>query len=237
MAQRPLNETFDSISFAGCAWLITYHLGVAQALKESLDTTSMKFLGASSGALTALMLAAEIDLHDALDFACAMATDSRKRLLGPVGRMHKYVTAGLTELLPEDAYRKVFGRMLVSVTELPLMRNRILPEVAPESNRELIGIILASSYIPLYYERPALLNGRAYIDGGVTDNCPRLDDRTIIVSPKSAFYRKGKATIGPEVEPRFMHAFFPEAKAMKELFDQGRRDWESFMETPWAKAS
>lgn len=83
---------------------------------------------------------------------------------------------------------------------------------------------------------------QVYLDGGFTDNCPALDEYTIMVSP----YR-GRAHISPafELDPvdceklhkskghynRFVSLFPPDQEKMEEIFSDGYEDAVKFCET------
>jgi len=216
-----------SISFAGCAWLLTYQMGVAKFIQENLQTHTMQFLGASSGAAVALMLVAGGNFDGALQSALDFARHSKTRLFGPVGKMSHYLMTGLKTHLPKDAFRKAENRLFISVTELPFLKNKLLPAANTQSNEDLLRMVLASCYIPLYYEKPVVMGGRLYIDGGLTNNIPVLGPETIRVSPKPSWHRGG-FHIFPQEEPRTLHAFFPDLKVMEALFQQGIDDARSF---------
>ncbi|ATB43438.1 transport-secretion protein 2.2 [Cystobacter fuscus] len=222
-----------SISFSGCAWLISYHLGVIDVAREVCDLSRTTFLGASSGSLAAILAAAEIKTADALDFIITMVRDVEPRWLGPFGRMSQTVTAGLRRLMPEDTYLRVRGRVYISVTRLPTLRNLLLPERELRSNEELLRIALASCYIPLYYERPVFYGGFPALDGGASNNLPQLDAHTVLVSPTPSFQRK-RLDIFPKEEPPLITALLPRVTIVERLFEQGREDGLAFFTTTLA---
>lgn len=219
-----------AVSFSGCSWLMTYHLGVAQAINEHFTPQSLTYWGASSGSLTALIMAAGIPPRAAHDYCIDMAKAARKRrLLGPFGRMTSYVVAGLSDLLP-PLEEIATERLKVSVTRIRGLRNEVLPKAPPTSREELIRIILASCYIPIYYEKPVFIDGRAYIDGGVSDNLPHADRaRTILVSPKPSLQKNACVDIYPQEEPPFKRALFPCRHLLEDLFHQGLADGRSYI--------
>lgn len=229
MGRAKTPKPIRSVSFAGCSWLLTYHLGVGKCFQERLDTSKIKFLGASSGSIAALLMAGGIDGEEAFRFAVELGRDAKKRRWGPVGRMTHYLTTGLNRFVPADAHLTTRGRLKISVTELPFFRNRLYPLNHPQSNDELIQYILASCYIPVYYEKPVFLGGRPCIDGGITDNCPILNADTIRVSPKPRWH-KLKVQIGPKEEPPLHHAFIPNLDTMHLYFEKGYEDARIFLE-------
>ena len=217
-----------SFSFGGCAWLMAYHMGVGRELQARFDTSSFTFLGASSGSLAATLMASGAGMDGGLELACELARETRtKRFLSPVGRMTSYVRRGMSQYLPADAHRRVEGRLIISVTSLPRLRNWRLPDRPLANNDELVNLLLGSCYIPVYYERPVFVRGRPVVDGGLTDNFPRLDEETVVVSPYPR--QSTVAHIFPKIQPRFRHAVFPDAGVMARLYDQGRSDCDDFI--------
>jgi len=190
----------------------------------------MTFLGTSSGAVVATILACGIQAEEGFDIARELARDARKRWLGPFGRMSRYLRSGLERRLPADAHLLSKGRLYISVTEFPGFKNRLFKAELATSKQDLMQMILASCYLPLYYERPVRFQGRWYLDGCFTDNCPRLDAATITVSPKSGWSSVG-SHISPASEPHWRYAFIPDEALMRELFRKGEEDCARFLES------
>jgi hypothetical protein len=222
----------QSFSFSGCAWLVAYHFGVGRVLQRRTDTSRHVYLGTSSGAIAAAVLAVGVDCDDAFGRLISLAHAASTRRLGPAGLMSRFVRTSLEDLIPEQGHQALFGRLHVSVTELPRVRNRILPRAPFASREELICVILASCYIPLYYERPVLLGGRPYVDGGLTDNQPVLGASTITVSPTGASRGRARIDITPARPPALRHALLPDPEVMIDVYDAGRADAELFLASP-----
>ena len=73
------------------------------------------------------------------------------------------------------------------------LRGRLVSTYA--TREALLDTLLASCYIPMYYETPTLLAGRLHLDGGLFDNQPVLPGGvTVTVSPA-----QHAATISPHV--------------------------------------
>lgn len=229
--QSPDSSDTPTFSFAGCSWLMTYHLGVGLFLREYFNTHRMRFAGASSGSLIALAMATKMDLNDVFQFILSVGKESKRRFLGPVGRMTNYLSRGIDEFLPRNAYRTVSGRIYISITELPFLRNRLIAGSELCSDQELITVILASSYIPVYYEKPIIYKRRLCVDGGLTNNCPRLNRNTIRVSPKPSL-QLGHFDISPIKEPPTLSALIPEIDQLEPLMEQGYWDCERFANSP-----
>ncbi len=208
----------QSVSFRGCSWLMIYHLGVLQALREAFDTASWRFAGASSGSLTAALAVADVPAEAACEWIFRLAEESRRYRLGPAGRMTSYVRRGLDDVLPPDADRRASGRLRISITRLRGWRNWLVDEF--HSRTDLIDAILASCYIPLYYERPTRFRGRWCVDGGLTENIPKYAGATITVSP-----RPGAFDICPPSPVPRIESYLPgSTERLAELFAAGRRD-------------
>lgn len=231
---RKNSEPIQSISFSGCAWFLTYHLGVIRAVKRHQSTEDLICLGASSGSVAATVLAADMDPERVFEKVCEFMDHASKRRMGPVGSMSRYVRTGLKELLPPTAYQDVGERLKISISELPLVKNKILPQKPLKSNKELTKIIMGSCYIPIYYERPVLYRGKPLVDGGLTDNVPILNDQTVTVSPKPSLQSR-PIDIGPKNERHLKYSLFPRREIIVDLYQQGFNDGEAYLSNPEEK--
>jgi len=215
-----------AISFAGCAWLLPYHLGAAHGLARYFGLDRPYYLGASSGAIAAVACAAGLAPADAFEETVRAAAAHRSSRLGPFGRMSALVHDALDSMLPADAHTRVTGRFFASVTALPSFRSRLEPRAPLTSRAELISLVLSSCYIPLYYERVAFFRGLPYLDGGATDVLPVREAGTLTISPMPSH--------GAQICPRRPHSplrvLFPEAQKLRTLFADGERDATRFME-------
>jgi hypothetical protein len=223
----PQRSQLNSISFAGCAWLVAYHFGVGASLQRRGLLEGAVLLGASSGALVAAALAAGLDATRCYEETVACTLRVMHRPLGPAGSMTSIVRDALERLLPEDAHRRVHGRFLASVTCIPRLRSHLMPKDRLHDKRDLISLVLASCYIPLYYERPALWRGRPYLDGGLRNNQPVLDSSTLTISP----LRAGaiEPAIYPHRAPPAWRSLLPHRRTLDALFEQGVRDGDAFV--------
>lgn len=223
----------SSVSFAGCAWLVAYHFGVGASLQGRGWLEGKVLLGASSGALVAAALAAGLDAEHCYEETRACILRFAHRPLGPAGLMTAIVRDALERVLPEDAHERVHGRFFASVTELPSFRSHLMPNDPLRDKRDLVSLVLASCYIPLYYERPAFWRGRPYLDGGLRNNQPVLDASTLTVAPfrtVSPLRRKARSTaeISPQRQPSAWHSLLPSRSGLDALFEQGRRDADAY---------
>ncbi len=217
-----------SISFSGCAWHVAYHFGVTTQIQKYFDTKQIKFLGASSGAMCAAVAACDIDGNEAFQFLHEAASQWQHRRIGPFGNMSKIINDAFEKLTPTSLPDDLYSRLFISVTELPTFRNKLLPDRPLADRAELFKIIRASTYIPLYYEKPAMYKGRAYIDGGLTNNQPILDRSTIKISPYKTETRA--VDLHPNYHAPYTDALFPKLELLERLFADGQRDGKVYFE-------
>ncbi len=214
-----------SISFSGCAWHCAFHFGVTTQLQKYFDTSKIAFLGASSGAMSAAAAACNIDGSTSFRLLRQAAEKNKHRKIGPFGQMSKILLEAMESLTP-DPLPEIHERLFISVTELPSFRNKLLPNKPLDSRAELFKIIQASTYIPLYYEQPAVYNGRPYLDGGITNNQPILNRQTVRVSPYKS--ESSSVDLHPRFHPPYTNALFPKLEILDRLFEEGQQDGEVF---------
>jgi len=232
-----------AFSFSGCSWMLFYHLGVASTLQEEcVFPADVIFCGASSGSLVAAALALDVDMRKVREFGMSLHSAADKRLLGPVGDMTRIVQTGLEALFPQDAHLRLNefiaggGGLAVSVSKWasPWKVENVLDRRGHfESRHELITLLLCSCYIPLYYETPQWYTSAPGVgpvlalDGGLTDNMPRIDDSTITVSPV-----RNKAAISPrEVAfPASLSLMPGSTEDCESLYQQGKLDAIAYLD-------
>ncbi|RVE55621.1 hypothetical protein OJAV_G00234430 [Oryzias javanicus] len=182
--------TLVNLSFAACGFMGIYHLGVAGALLRHGDRllgSLRACAGASAGALVAAALVTAPDkLEVCKDFTLRFADSVRRRRFGAVTPGYDFMLElreGVEEVLPADAHRLATGRLFVSVTHAQSGRNRTVSSFG--SREELVKVLLASSFVPVYAGlKPVEFKGQRWIDGGFTDSLPiPPEGRTVTVSP------------------------------------------------------
>ncbi|CAH1785330.1 unnamed protein product [Owenia fusiformis] len=177
-----------NLSFAGCGFLGIYHVGVASCLKEYAPTlfdSETKISGASAGALVACGLISDCCLGQFTSYVLRVAAKARSRTLGPLHpsfNIHQILHDGLEEVLPQNAHKIATGRLHVSLTRVSDRKSVIVSDF--DSREDLIKALLCSSFVPFYSGMvPPSFKGVRYVDGGLSDNLPILDENTITVSP------------------------------------------------------
>jgi predicted acylesterase/phospholipase RssA len=63
------SSLLSHVSFSGCGWLFTWHLGVAQVLLDAgkIARSRTALLGTSGGTIPALAIATGLDMRTALE--------------------------------------------------------------------------------------------------------------------------------------------------------------------------
>ncbi|KAM5179551.1 patatin-like phospholipase domain-containing protein 4 isoform 1-T2 [Mantella aurantiaca] len=198
-----------NVSFAACGFLGIYHLGAASALlkhgQKMLDNVNF-FAGASAGSLVAaVLLTAPDKLEESKNFIYQFSEDVRKQTFGALTPRYdfmNYLREGIETILPVKAHDAAQNRLYVSVTNTKSRENCLFSSFA--SREELVKILLASCFVPVYAGVNAVEHkGEKWFDGGFSDSLPILPTgRTVTVSPFS-----GRQDICPKDKER-MEMFF-----------------------------
>jgi hypothetical protein len=178
-AYRP---PWESMSFACGGWLQFYMYGVARALQASgLDSPStVTYCGCSAGALAAVGLAIEGDFDAAVDFCKHECLPEAWRHVKGLFKLGEYVSQCI-DLLVMPNYKPLKpGKLQLAVTKLPYFRTERVVEY--NSKEELKEALMAS--IAAFPAAPIVRRkGSWYMDGGVSDFQPVVDENTVTVSP------------------------------------------------------
>ncbi|XP_073523437.1 patatin-like phospholipase domain-containing protein 4 isoform X2 [Phyllobates terribilis] len=244
-----------NLSFSACGFLGIYHLGAASAfLKhgQKLLNTVKVFAGASAGSLVAtVLLTAPHKIQESKDFLYTFSEDFRKRFPGVVKPRYdfmKHLREGIETILPPQAHEIAENRLYVSITKSKRLENCLVSSFA--SRGELIKVLLASCFVPLYAGVSAVkYKGEKWIDGGFSNTLPVLPTgRTITVSPfcgrqnicpKENGYFDLYLNIGKqEIQlsaanlERLNQTLFPPSRAKMELiFQDGFEDTVKFLKS------
>lgn len=220
-----------SVSLNGCAWMLPYHIGVCEVLKTygMVDENTI-WLGSSGGALIATAAALDLDLEHQLKFCISMGIESGEaHTLGPVANMSRYIAPHIMTSLPDKAHMKVAGKLHISVTETPqassIFGNKLVNEFKNE--RHIYHTLMASTYIPLYYERPVRPGiGAFYWDGGFSNNQPVLygSDGRCLTTTVSPMARKADISPPRQTTCNVEHLFPGGYDEAMNVYFNGRRD-------------
>lgn len=178
-----------NLSFAGCGFHGIYHFGVISCLQrhgKNIMKDIRGYGGASAGSLVAALLATSTPLEHGLQFSTELAIKVRRYFLGalnPSFNLMQHLDDGLQRFLPQDAHKRANGKLYVSVSRFPQCENSIVSQFA--SRDDLIQVLLASCYIPIYGgTKVPIYKGEKLFDGGFSDNLPVFETgKTIRVSP------------------------------------------------------
>ncbi|XP_070641239.1 patatin-like phospholipase domain-containing protein 4 isoform X5 [Bos indicus] len=101
--------------------------------------------------------------------------------------------SGVESILPTNAHELAHGRLHVSITNTRTRRNCLVSSFS--SREDLIKVLLASSFLPIYAGlKPVEYKGQRWVDGGFTNSLPVLPvGRTVTISPFS-----GRLDISPQ---------------------------------------
>lgn len=193
-----------NLSFAGCGFLGIYHVGVAVCFKKYAPHMLVdKIAGASAGAVAACCLLCDMPLGEITSDVLRLVGEARRRVIGPFSpsfSVQDCLREGLEKALPHDAHLKVTGKLHVSLTRIYDGKNVIVSHF--NSREDLIQALLTSAFVPFFSGFiPPKFHGVRYMDGGVSDNLPVLDENTITVSPFC-----GESDICPrDLSPQLFH--------------------------------
>ena len=134
------------IIFPGGGIFFYYQAGLVNFLRERYDLSSCTFAGASAGALTATLTAANVDFFEATDLALNMAADAGvwDRSGGLQGIWGPMIEDWLDELLPESI-DTLQGRISLLVTPLPSFGKSKISRF--EDRQDLIKCNMASVHL------------------------------------------------------------------------------------------
>ncbi|GMR60226.1 hypothetical protein PMAYCL1PPCAC_30421 [Pristionchus mayeri] len=177
-----------NLSFSGCGFLCVYHAGVAAAIKEYAPQLARnKISGASAGSIIAAGLICNVCISQATSTVLQVVTQARSRVIGPFHPefdLMAIVRQELSKVLPPDAHKLCTDKLYISLTRWNDMSNVVVSKY--DTREELIDAIICSCFIPFYCGiYPPKFKGVQYIDGGVTDNQPTIDEHSIMISPFS----------------------------------------------------
>jgi len=171
------------MSFACGGWLQFYMFGVAKALQDCKLDKDVKYVGCSAGALTALGLALEGEFDQAIVYCNEVCLPKAYDRYTGLFRLSEYVTGCIEKYMIEKfaEFSPIpEGKLQVAITRLPFFQTERV--MVHENQEELMKTMLASCaafpFSPLVKKK-----GNWYIDGGLSDFQPIVDEDTVTVSP------------------------------------------------------
>lgn len=181
-----------SISFAGGGYFtFTYHAGVIKCLQELFELDDVVFLGDSSGSLAAFVATLSISPETTKKLLLDSMKEKQEASCYGFSRWGEIVTKNALAAVTahqdgKNAYKRANNRMYVSVTRVlsPLSyRNELINTY--HSNEDLAAGMIASLHIPWVFSKNFSIKWRDnhYIDGGFTNNNPKLNENTMCINP------------------------------------------------------
>ena len=222
-----------------------YHLGVAQVFTSVFPPDSNTYItaGASCGSLIAFAIVGGVDLDkmEAFCFEMLEKVHVNDNPFKPVGNMSNIVGSGLRRFIKEgeggSAERgELDGKLFVSVSKLGKGGN-LENEVVGEFGDGLVEVLMASCYIPIYYEEVGMVGGRICGDGGMTNNLlNNFGDgggEVITISPNRFENNEvmGVSICNNRLPYPVMSSLFPGSKSdCEKMIEHGKEDAQSYID-------
>ncbi|XDB67250.1 hypothetical protein AB1E18_019616 [Capra hircus] len=129
-------------------------------------------------------------------FTYDFAEEIRRQSFGALTPGYDFMArlrSGVESLLPANAHELAHGRLHVSITNSRTGRNCLASSFP--SREDLIQVLLASSFLPIYAGlKPVEYKGQKWVDGSFTNSLPILPvGRTVTISPFS-----GRLDVSPQ---------------------------------------
>lgn len=249
-----------SITFAGCAFLYPYYVGVMKYLIENYELGDVTFLVLSSACYPLMSwvgngIPPEKWMHE--DFPGCIEYWNRC-FMGFFWDTPQFLRELWASSLNPDAYKKASaGNLVITVTEVswtpPFVKQTRVSEF--HSNHDLIDCIIASGHIPgIFGFIPTRFRGSLCIDGAITGSYPLMDEQTIVVDAYGYTQSSCRSIVGntkkhADIYPSKSYGFFemnglcgvPEMPRCDEMVADGYRDAAAadhiFMSRGWVKKS
>ncbi len=147
--KTPLQFT-PSVSFMGGGHLWMFACGAGHYIHENFETENVKFLASSCGTFAAVPLACGLDPMGFVTKDWAKCVDHYSgRLLGCMCDSKHFYYNLWNDYLPVDAHIRCSGRLYVSVTHFPSMKNEVVSQFG--SREELLWVLVASMCLPIAF--------------------------------------------------------------------------------------
>lgn len=162
------NSKSPYLLFPGGGLFFYWQAGVVTYLREQgYNLNEVRVGGASAGALTATLTAANVDFYDATELALRLAAKAGvwDRANGLQGIWGPLIETWLHTLLPDDVVETVNGKLCLLVTEIPGMKKKRVDSF--QSKHDLIDCNMASVHLPWFLDGKltASFRNSPHIDG------------------------------------------------------------------------
>ncbi|KAG7395103.1 hypothetical protein PHYBOEH_004216 [Phytophthora boehmeriae] len=221
-----------NFSFSGCGFLIPYHLGVAQGLKDAgFIQSSSKFAGASGGAIAALSLAANSSMTDILYETKAMAELCHSQ--GTIWKLEERLRAIFHTKFGDLPVGTLAQRLTIATEKLWPARIQVMTDDFHSSD-DLCDALIASCYVPWYLAQrgTSLFRGEYHVDGGLFTLVPEVPGYVKVCAFHGHMLRRDDYDISPSIDPEFPYSivqlarfalFPPELEVLDELYELGKK--------------
>lgn len=175
----------SSICFSGCGWAFIYYLGIAKFIQETFNLEETVFLGVSGGCIPSIFLAMGYNIDDLFHTILPLAQYCNSGYFNTSFYSEKLIDEILYKL-PNNICDLIKDRVKFSVSKLPWLSNELLENF--DNKNELKEAVICSCYSPIFFpNRIAKYRDNYYIDGMISNDSPKLDKNTILIS---AFFNK-----------------------------------------------
>lgn len=159
------------LSWAGAGIFFFWQLGAVKWFTERYDLTRVPMVGASGGALAAVLGGCGVDPDRVLEHAVELSVKHAiyERPLGLMGVWGKLIEQWLDDLLPDNAADMCRNRVEIIVTEVPSMRQLAITDFKDKA--DLINVAMTSSHVPYFLDLKLTRSCRGLncFDGSVPD--------------------------------------------------------------------
>jgi predicted patatin/cPLA2 family phospholipase len=228
-----------SISFVGGGYLCIYQLGCVKYLLENKHLIEdYKFLGSSCGAIIATLLLLDIEYEkiEKLLYNHCNKFYNISLFQSPIYSIFKItdIFNYLNKLIPDNdelIKQKLNNKLYVSTTKLYGLKNIMKTEF--NSKKELLEILNVGASIPFIQDNKfRKINNEYFIDGGITNNSPIIDENTIIIdNNKTSSNKCFKCSIDDNWFTRiFGFLIVPNNERIKYLINTGYNDIKNYFD-------
>eukprot|EP00879_Flechtneria_rotunda_P004485 GHRR01004739.1.p1 GENE.GHRR01004739.1~~GHRR01004739.1.p1 ORF type:complete len:311 (+),score=93.02 GHRR01004739.1:181-1113(+) len=169
------------LSWAGSGVYFWWQLGAVQYLMQHFQLSKVPMVGASGGALAAVLASCEVDPQEVMESAYRMSLQHNiwEKPLGLMGCWGERIEEWLDELLPADAAARCRDQVGIVVTQLPRCNQVAISDF--RDKKDLINVAMASAHVPLFldWKVSRQCRGVQCVDGSFPDfftneNCDLL---------------------------------------------------------------
>lgn len=225
----------ESISFSGGGYNCVYHLGIVKYIFENPDSfATTKYLGASGGAgIISFILCYEKHpnrlqiLHNLLNEIINL----NKLNLKKHEQVNKYsqIIESYVNQDKFNEYIKDSDRCHISVTNITYIFPINNIKTKFQDYNTFLETLRASACIPFILDNTIrTIDGGRYIDGGLSNNLPIINNNTIRISCLN--YPLLRAEVYPKEICKIYNSFTsPDEKYIMSMFNLGHSDFSHYM--------